>query len=82
MAGRVYGCIFDDLHGLASRDTIGMGQIMFETDYPHSDSTFPHSRETAEKIAAEAGLTEHEASQLVRGNAIECFGLARIGIER
>ncbi len=38
---RVYGCIFDDLHGLASRDAIGMEQIMFETDYPHSDSTFP-----------------------------------------
>ena len=44
MAGRVYGCIFDDVHGLASRDAIGMGQIMFETDYPHSDSTYPDSR--------------------------------------
>jgi predicted TIM-barrel fold metal-dependent hydrolase len=82
MAGRVYGCLFDDLHGLASRDAIGMGQIMFETDYPHSDSTFPHSRETAEKMIAAADLDEHEAWQLVRGNAIECFGLTRIGIDQ
>jgi predicted TIM-barrel fold metal-dependent hydrolase len=78
--GRVYGCVFDDMHGLASRHVIGMGQIMFETDYPHSDSTFPHSKQTAEKIISAAGLSEHEAWQLLRGNAIECYGLGRIGI--
>ncbi|WP_322762190.1 amidohydrolase family protein [Frankia sp. Cr2] len=82
IAGRVYGCIFDDIHGLASRDVVGMGQIMFETDYPHSDSTFPHSRETAEKIVTAARLNEHETWQLLRGNAIECLGLKRIGITR
>jgi predicted TIM-barrel fold metal-dependent hydrolase len=81
IAGRVYGCVFDDMHGLASRDAIGMSQIMFETDYPHSDSTFPHSREVAEKLVQAAGLDEHEAWQLLRGNAIECFGLDRIGVE-
>ena len=75
MPGRVYGCIFDDVHGLASRDIIGMGQIMFETDYPHSDSTFPHSRQTAEKIVGQAGLDDDETWQLVRGNAIECYEL-------
>ena len=42
--GRVYGCIFDDETGLANRDRIGMDTICFETDYPHADSTFPHSR--------------------------------------
>ena len=78
--GRVYGCIFNDQVGLRNRDIVGMGQIMFETDYPHADSTFPHSKETAIKIAQEAGLTEHETWQLVRGNAIECYDLARWGI--
>ena len=52
--GRVFGCVFDDQVGLALRDRIGMGQIMFETDYPHGDSTFPHSRDTAAMIAAKA----------------------------
>ena len=79
--GRIYGCVFDDMHGLASREVIGMSQIMFETDYPHSDSTFPHSRETAENIVTAAGLNEHEAWQLLRGNAIECYGLGRFGVE-
>ena len=80
--GHVYGCIFDDPHGLASRGAIGMGQIMFETDFPHSDSTYPNSQKMAEKAVADAGLSDDEAWQLVRGNAIECFGLGRIGIEQ
>jgi predicted TIM-barrel fold metal-dependent hydrolase len=79
---RVYGCIFDDTHGLASRDIVGMGQLMFETDYPHADSTYPNSLEVAEKMIAKAGLNEHEAWMLVRGNAIRCYDLARIGIEK
>jgi predicted TIM-barrel fold metal-dependent hydrolase len=82
VAGRIFGCIFDDQVGLALRDRIGMSQIMFETDYPHGDSTFPHSRETAEKITTAAGLSEHETWQFLRGNAIACYGLERYGIMR
>lgn len=80
VAGRIYGCIFNDQVGLKNRDTVGMSQIMFETDYPHADSTFPHSKETALKMVQQAGLDEHEAWQLVRGNAIECYNLGRWGI--
>jgi predicted TIM-barrel fold metal-dependent hydrolase len=54
---RVFACVFDDSVGLALRDHIGMGQIMFETDYPHADSTFPESRLVAEKMIAESGLS-------------------------
>jgi predicted TIM-barrel fold metal-dependent hydrolase len=80
--GHVYGCVFDDVHGLKCRDMIGIEQIMFETDYPHSDSTFPHSREVAEKTAQMAGLNEYEIYQFVRGTAIECFDLQRFGITK
>jgi predicted TIM-barrel fold metal-dependent hydrolase len=79
---RVFGCIFDDTHGLISRNIVGMGQIMFETDYPHADSTYPNSRKVAEKMIAKAGLNEHEAWMLLRGNAIRCYDLARMGIEK
>jgi predicted TIM-barrel fold metal-dependent hydrolase len=75
MAGHMYGCIFDDLAGLAMRDKLGMSQIMFETDYPHDDSTWPHSQATIEKLVLEADLDEGEAYALVRGNAIECYSL-------
>jgi predicted TIM-barrel fold metal-dependent hydrolase len=79
---RIYGCIFDDEVGLANRDVIGMDQICFETDYPHADSTFPHSKETAEKICSEAGLNDDETYKFIRGNAIHAFGLERFGITR
>lgn len=75
--GRVFGCIFDDLHGLQSRDVIGMEQILFETDYPHADSTWPNSASVAEKLCDAAELDEHERWQLLRGNAIAAFGLDR-----
>jgi len=80
--GRVYGCIFDDSTGLRNRDVVGMDQICFETDYPHADSTFPHSRETLIKTSAEAGLSGEELYKLTRGNAIKGFGLRRFGITR
>ncbi len=78
--GRVYGCIFDDRTGLRNRDVVGMDQICFETDYPHADSTYPHSKETLGKIAEEAGLDQDELYKLARGNAIKAFGLERWGI--
>jgi predicted TIM-barrel fold metal-dependent hydrolase len=80
LPGRVFACVFDDVVGLANRDYIGMGQIMFETDYPHADSTFPESKQVAEKMIAESGLSETEARQFVRGNAIACYDLQRYGI--
>jgi predicted TIM-barrel fold metal-dependent hydrolase len=78
--GRVYGCIFDDQTGLRNREVVGMDQICFETDYPHADSTFPHSKETLAKISEEAALNEEELYKLARGNAIKAFGLERFGI--
>ncbi len=78
--GRVYGCVFDDEVGLKNRDIIGMDQITFEVDYPHADSTFPHTLEVATRIVEKAGLNEDETYKLMRGNAITAYGLQRFGI--
>jgi hypothetical protein len=77
---RVFGCIFDDLHGLRCRDEIGMGQIVFEMDYPHPNGSWPHSRAKAHALAEAAGLNAEEVGLLVRGNAIRAYGLERFGI--
>jgi predicted TIM-barrel fold metal-dependent hydrolase len=82
MHHRVYGCVFDDPVGLRDRDTIGMDQICYEVDYPHADSTFPHSKKVLESICAQAALDEEETYKFTRGNAIRCFGLERFGITR
>ena len=54
---------------------------MFEIDYPHADSTFPESRQVAEKMIAESGLSDGEALQFLRTNAIACYNLQRFGID-
>ena len=70
---RIYGCVFDDEIGLKNRDAIGMDQICFETDYPHADSTFPHSKKVASDICTQAGLDEEETWKFLRGNAIRAL---------
>jgi predicted TIM-barrel fold metal-dependent hydrolase len=80
--GRVFGCVFDDLVGLRSRDWVGLEQILFETDYPHSDGTFPHSRKVAHGLFAAAGMDADECYAVLRGNAIKAYGLERFGISR
>lgn len=75
LTGHIFSCIYDDLHGLQSRDKIGLGQLLFETDYPHADSTWPHSMDTAVGLATNAGLTDDEFRSFIRGNAVNAFGL-------
>ena len=69
----VYGCFFDDPAGLALIDQIGEDNITYESDYPHSDSTWPKTKEMAEKQMA--GLTDEQRWKVVRGNAIKLFSL-------
>ena len=80
--GRVYGCVFDDLHGLINREAVGLDHILFETDYPHSDGTFPHSRKVAHELFVAAGMDAEDCYKVLRGNAIEAYGLQRFGITK
>ena len=57
---QVYGCFFDDAHGLLGVE-IGADNITYESDYPHSDSTWPHTREIAERQMAH--LTDEQRVQ-------------------
>jgi predicted TIM-barrel fold metal-dependent hydrolase len=78
--GRVFGCVFDDLHGLRSRDEVGLECILFETDYPHANGTWPHTRTVATRLCNDSGMNAAEAARFVRGNAIDCYGLERFGV--
>jgi predicted TIM-barrel fold metal-dependent hydrolase len=63
----VYGCFIDDEHGLNSLDVIGENNVMIETDYPHSDSSWPNCITLAQKRIAH--LTPEVQHKLLRGNA-------------
>ena len=67
------GCFFDDVHGLNNLDAVGVDNITFETDYPHSDSTWPHTLEVAKKLMGH--LPDETIYKIVRGNAIKLFEL-------
>jgi predicted TIM-barrel fold metal-dependent hydrolase len=45
---------------------------MIETDYPHSDSTWPNCLEHAKKQLA--GLSDEHRYKVMRGNAERVFG--------
>jgi predicted TIM-barrel fold metal-dependent hydrolase len=70
---QVYGCFFKDRHGLESLDRVGIDNITFETDYPHTDSTWPNTRAVAEEMMA--GLTDEQIYKIIRGNAIRMLDL-------
>lgn len=73
MAGRVYGCFFDDEAGLRNRDAVGITQIAFEIDYPHQDTTWPDTLKVVERMAEQ--VSPEELELIVRGNAITMLGL-------
>ena len=70
----MYGCFFDDEYGLDNLEKVGINNVCFETDYPHSDSTWPHSVEVAEKLMGHLPLDV--ITKLVRTNAETMLGLA------
>ena len=76
----VWGCVFDDLHGLRGRNEVGIDRILFETDYPHSDGPFPHARKIARELFHAAGMDAADCYAVLRGNAITAYGLGRFGI--
>ena len=74
--GRIFGCFTSDRHGLRSLEEVGEDNICFETDYPHTDTTWPHSEAYIEKLCV--GLTDEQAYKILRGNAIKMLELDRV----
>ncbi|HVU73703.1 MAG TPA: amidohydrolase family protein [Mycobacteriales bacterium] len=70
---QIIGCFFRDKHGLKSLDEIGVDNVTFETDYPHTDSTWPDTKKIAEEMMAD--LPDDVVRKIVRGNAIRAYSL-------
>jgi predicted TIM-barrel fold metal-dependent hydrolase len=45
MDRQVYGSFINDRTGILARDLPGGHNIMWSSDYPHSETTFPHSHD-------------------------------------
>ena len=65
-------CFITDSAGLRMLDLIGPEIVCVETDYPHSDSTWP---ESAERLAGQLEhLPRETIDAITHGNAIRLFG--------
>jgi predicted TIM-barrel fold metal-dependent hydrolase len=72
-----WGCFIDDDHGIATRDTIGIENILIEVDYPHSDSHWPNSRKRISESLL--NVPDEDVHRIVETNARQLlkFGLAQ-----
>jgi predicted TIM-barrel fold metal-dependent hydrolase len=61
----------EDAIGIRLRDVIGVRNMMWGSDYPHSESTFPQSK----KILAEilAGVPQDEQAEIVGGTTARLY---------
>ena len=63
----------EDEAGLRHLDTLGEDNLMWGSDYPHAESTFPRSREILERLLKDA--TPEQRTAIAGGNAARLYRL-------
>jgi predicted TIM-barrel fold metal-dependent hydrolase len=68
-----HATFIEDHPGVKLRHDVGLDNMLWSSDYPHSDSTWPRSRE----VIAEhfAGIPAAEREKIVSGNAARLYGI-------
>jgi predicted TIM-barrel fold metal-dependent hydrolase len=64
----------EDELGIQLREVIGVENLMWGSDYPHAESTFPRSRAILERTLA--GVPKEEVAKIVAGNAGRVYGFS------
>jgi predicted TIM-barrel fold metal-dependent hydrolase len=70
---QVYATFIDDSVGVENRHQIGIDNIMWSSDYPHTASTWPHSQDIIARDFKAA--PEAEKWKIVRENVIALYDL-------
>jgi len=65
-------CFIDDKAGIANRHLIGIDNITWECDYPHSDSSWPHAPEAFAKHFDDT-VKQEEIDKISHLNAMKAF---------
>jgi len=69
---QMYCTFLDDSFGVASRHWIGVDNVMWSSDYPHTASTWPHSRDIIARDFKD--VSEVEKRKIVRENVAQLYG--------
>jgi predicted TIM-barrel fold metal-dependent hydrolase len=64
----------EDAYGVRLRDVIGVETLLWGSDYPHTESTFPRSQEIVAEILA--GVDPSEVRAIVCDNAARLYGFS------
>ena len=72
-ARNVYGSFIHDRAGIEMRNFKGAGNIMWSSDYPHSETTYPHSRDVIEKLFE--GVPDADRYEILCGRARKLFNI-------
>lgn len=70
---QVFATFIDDPLGVKNRRQVGVDNVMWSSDYPHTQSTWPHSQEVIARDFAE--VPEDEKWKIVRHNVIGLYRL-------
>jgi predicted TIM-barrel fold metal-dependent hydrolase len=69
---QLYATFIDDAFGVAHRHDIGVENILWSSDFPHSATFWPHSRE---KIAQDfQGVGEEDKRKILSANTAKLYG--------
>jgi predicted TIM-barrel fold metal-dependent hydrolase len=66
------GASFMTREDAIDRDSVGVDHIMWGSDFPHEEGTFPYSRESLAHTYA--GIDAAEVARMVGGNAADVYG--------
>jgi predicted TIM-barrel fold metal-dependent hydrolase len=66
-------CFIADPIGLKLRDDIGVDNMCWEQDYPHSDSSWPRAPEEFARVAAQFGVPDDEVNKITHENAMRWY---------
>ncbi|HJO25212.1 MAG: amidohydrolase family protein [Myxococcota bacterium] len=64
-------CMIDDPSTISTRHAIGVDKIMFESDYPHGDGTWPDTQQVMEDLIGD--LPAEEIRMIAHENAARLF---------
>jgi predicted TIM-barrel fold metal-dependent hydrolase len=70
---QVYATFIEDPVAVRERHTIGVDNLMWSSDYPHGESTWPRSRECVERFFA--GVPEEDTHKIVYANAKRLYSI-------
>jgi len=70
---QIYATFIDDAFGVYNRYQIGVDHVMWSSDYPHTQSTWPRSQEIIARDFAD--VPEEEKLKITRQNVIRLYDL-------